>query len=93
MAHLLLDCRKWRRERKAMLRILTAKDITLSETPDRRNLMTLFEDRAIADMLEFIEKTAIVKRLGTETYNVDSWDVERLDQSSGREDGAMEDGV
>lgn len=55
---------------------------TLSKTPDRRNLETLFEDKAIVDMLEFVEKTEIGKRPEAEIHRVDSWDITRLDRSS-----------
>lgn len=79
-AHLLLECRKWRREREAMVQKLKARDITVSETPDRRNLEILFRDNAIVEMLEFMEKTEVGKKPGTEHNKVDSWDVERLDQ-------------
>lgn len=85
VAHLLLECRKWRREREAMVRKLKARDITISETPDRRNLEIIFRDNAIVDMLEFMEKTEVGKKPGTEHNKVDSWDVERLDQRD--EDG------
>lgn len=68
-----------------MVRKLKARDITISETPDRRNLEILFRDNAIVDMLEFMEKTDVGKKPGTEHNKVDSWDVERLDQRD--EDG------
>jgi hypothetical protein len=89
VAHLLLECRKWRRERESMVRKLKAKEITVSETPDRRNLETLFADNAIVDMLEFVEKTEVGKRPGAENNKVDSWDIERLDQGNEEEEGAV----
>jgi hypothetical protein len=46
VAHLLLECRKWRRERETMVKKLETKDITVSETPDRRKLKILFSDSA-----------------------------------------------
>jgi hypothetical protein len=57
VAHLLLERREWRRARETMVKKLKAKNITASETPDRRNLKILFTDNAIVDMLEFVEKT------------------------------------
>ena len=69
---------------------LKAKDITVSETPDRRNLKILFEDNAIVDVLEFVEKTEVGKRPGAEKNKVDSWDAERLDQGNEDEEGAVE---
>jgi hypothetical protein len=95
VAHLLLECRKWRREREVMARKLRAKDITITitETPDQRNLKILFEDNAMVDMLEFVEKTEVGKRLEAETNRVDSWDIERLDRSADEEEREMDDGV
>jgi hypothetical protein len=58
---------------------LKAKDITVSETPDRRNLKILFEDNAIVDILEFVDKTEVGKRPGAENNKVDLWDAKRLD--------------
>jgi hypothetical protein len=93
VAHLLLECQKWRRGREAMVRKLRAKGITISETRDRGNLKILFEDNAIVDMLEFVEKTKVGERPGAETNKVDSWDMERLDWSADEEDRAMGHGV
>ena len=93
VAHLLLECRKWRRERESMVQKLKAKDITVSETPDRRNLKILFEDNAIVDMLEFVEQTEVGKRPGAEKDKVDSWDAERLDQGNEDEEEAVENRV
>jgi hypothetical protein len=50
-----------------MVKKLKAKDITVSEMPDRRNLKILFTDNAIVDMLEFVEKTEVGNRPGSET--------------------------
>jgi hypothetical protein len=70
VAHLLLECRKWRGEQEAMVRKLRAKDIAISERRDRRNLKILFEDNDTMDMLEFTETTEVGKRLGAETKKV-----------------------
>jgi hypothetical protein len=76
-----------------MAQKLRAKDITITETPDQRNLKILFEDNAMVDMLEFVEKTEVGKRLEAETNRVDSWDIERLDRSADEEEREMDDGV
>jgi hypothetical protein len=47
----------------------------------------------MVDMLEFVEKTEIGKRLEAETNRVDSWDIERLDRSADEEEREMDDGV
>jgi hypothetical protein len=73
-----------------MAKKLKAKDITVNETPDRRNLKILFTDNAIVDMLEFVEKTEVGKRPGAENDKVDLWDVERLDKRDGEGEGAEE---
>jgi hypothetical protein len=77
---------------ETMVEKLKAKDITVSETPDRRNLKILFTDNAIVDMLEFVEKTEVGKRPGAENDKVDLWDVERLDKRDGEGEGAVENG-
>jgi methylmalonyl-CoA mutase N-terminal domain/subunit len=76
-----------------MVRKLKAKDITITKTRDRRDLKIQFEDNAIVGMLEFVEKTEAVKRSETETIKVDSWQVERLDQSADEDEGTVGDGV
>ena len=55
----MLEGRKWRRERGILIQKLKARDIAISETPDRRNFKTLFKDNAIVDMLRFVENTEI----------------------------------
>jgi hypothetical protein len=92
VAHLLLECRKWRRERETMVKKLKAKDITVGEAPDRRNLKILLTDNAIVGMLEFVEKTEVGKRPGAENNKVDLWDVERLDKRDEEGEGAVENG-
>jgi hypothetical protein len=59
-----------------MVQKLKAKDLTVSEMPDRRNLEVLFADKATVDMLEFVEKTDVGKRPGANIKKVDSWDIE-----------------
>lgn len=90
--HLLLECRKWRREREILIQKLKAREIAVSETPDRRNLKTLFEDNAIVDMLKFVENTEIGKRQGAGEDKTDSWDVERLDRRDEDDYGEVENG-
>lgn len=90
--HLLLECRKWRREREILIQKLKARDIAVSETPDRRNLKILFGDNAIVDMLKFVENTEIGKRQGAGDDKIDSWDVERLDRRGEDYYGEVENG-
>ena len=54
VAHLMLECRKWRRERETMLQRLKAKNVTITERRDRRDLETLFEQVATIDVLQYI---------------------------------------
>jgi hypothetical protein len=74
-----------------MIRKLSIKNITISETPDRRNVKIPFGDNATVDVLEFIEKTEVGKRLAVEFDNADSWDIERLDQGENEEGEAVHD--
>jgi hypothetical protein len=89
--HLLLERRKWRRQRETMIRKLRTKNITISETPDRWNVRTLFGDNATVDVLEFINKTEVGKRLAVESNEADSWDIERLDRGGNQVEGAVDD--
>jgi hypothetical protein len=67
-----------------MIRKLSTKNITISETPDRRNVRVLFGDNATVDVLEFINKTEVGKKLTVESNEADSWDIERLDRGGER---------
>jgi hypothetical protein len=89
--HLLLERRKWRREREVMIRKLSTKNITISETPDRRNIRTLFGEKTTVDVLEFVEKTEVGKRPVAESDEADSWDIERLDQGGNEEGEVIDD--
>lgn len=73
-----------------MVRKLQAKNIKISETPDRRGVLTLFENDVTADLLEFVDKTGIGKRTETEANEVDFLDIEGLDRSSDGEEGVAE---
>jgi hypothetical protein len=55
-----------------MIRKLSIKDITISETPDRKNFKVLFADDATVDVLEYIEKTEVGKSLAVGSHKVDS---------------------
>jgi len=89
--HVLLECRKWRRERRTMIRNLSTKNIAISETPDRRNVKILFGDNATVDVLEFIEKTEVGKRPVAEPDEADSWDIGRLDRYGNEEGEVIDD--
>jgi len=74
-----------------MIRKLKTKNVAISETPDRRNVRILFGNNATVDVLEFIEKTEVGKRLAVESDRADSWDVERLDWGENEEREAVDD--
>ena len=74
-----------------MTRKLSIKNITISDTPDRRNVRILFGDNATVDVLEFINKTEVGKRLAVESNKADSWDIERLGRGGNEEEGAVDD--
>jgi hypothetical protein len=60
--HLMLRCRKWRRERDVMLQKLKVKRSTVGEVQDRTHLETLFERAATAEVPQFIEDTEMGKK-------------------------------
>jgi hypothetical protein len=79
--HLMLECRKWRRERETMLQRLRAKSVTITERRDRKDLETLLEQVATIDVLQYIESTEVGKKLPDGMDKCDSWDIERLDRN------------
>jgi hypothetical protein len=68
-----------------MIRKLRAKEVATSETTGRRNVRILFDDNAVVDVLEFIEKTEVGKRPAGAFDEADSWDIERLDRNGEEE--------
>lgn len=80
VAHLMLECRKLRRERDAMLRSLSTDKLTISSRRDRTDLEVLFKEGATTAVLRFIENTQVGQKLTSETNKYDLWDVDRLDQ-------------
>ena len=72
-----------------MLQRLKAKNVTITERRDRRDLETLFEQVATIDVLQYIESTEVGKKLPDGTNKCDSWDIERLDRDG--EEGAIGD--
>ncbi|KAM0724060.1 hypothetical protein Q7P37_000240 [Cladosporium fusiforme] len=85
VTHLMLECRKWRRERKTMLQRLTSGKISISPRRDWTDLKTLFGEDAILAVLRFIEDTNVGKRLTNDTNNCDSWDIDLLDRGDGED--------
>lgn len=92
VAHLLLHCRKWRRQRDSMLRSLHAKEIPVNTRRNVIDLQILFGEEAITDVLRFIDETEVGTKPVGETNNNDSWDIERLDQSMEEGDVMLEGG-
>ena len=68
-----------------MLRKLRDKEVATIETTGRRNVKALFEDNAVVEVLEFIEKTEVGKKPASALGEADSWDIERLDQNGDEE--------
>lgn len=70
--HLLLKCRRWRRQRDAMLRRLNSTKVSISERSDRADLQTLFRAEAMAEVLQFLEDTEVGKKIPGEGAQDDS---------------------
>ena len=71
-----------------MTRKLRDREVATIETTGRRNVKTLFEDNAVAEVLEFIERTEVGKEPAGALDEADSWDIERLDRDGdGERDG------
>jgi hypothetical protein len=92
VAHLLLHCRKWRRQRDSMMRGLCAGKVPISAMRDRADLETLFGEKATAEVLRFIENTEVGRPPVKEKNREDCWDIEQLDQRSDGAEVISEDG-
>lgn len=81
VAHLMLSCRKWRRERERMLHALEAKKIKISTRRNEQDVLVLFGETAVEAVLRFIECTAVGKRAeANSTQGLDEWDVGLLER-------------
>lgn len=92
VAHLLLKCRKWRRQRDSMLQKLRERKVAISGRRQQADLRTLFADKAITEVLQFIDNTEVGKKLTGDANKNDSWDIERLDRSAEEEDRMLGNG-
>jgi hypothetical protein len=68
-----------------MIRKLRVKGVAIRETTGRRNVRILFDDNAVVDVLEFIEKKEMGKWPAGVPNEADSWDVEQLDRNGDEE--------
>lgn len=80
VAHLLLRCRKWRRQRDSMMRRMRAEEVIISARRDRADLESLFRDEATKEVLRFIGNTEVGRPMTREENRDDYWGIERLDQ-------------
>ena len=92
VAHLLLRCRKWRRQRDSLLRGMRAEDIANSARRDRADLESLFRDVATKEVLRFIGNSEVGRPMTKEENKDDYWDIERLDQALDEGHGIPRDG-
>lgn len=82
IAHLLMECRRWKRERDVMLRDMHQKKIRISAQRDTSDLQLLFDESAAEAVLQFLDHTAVGKRMeDREARDIDEWDIGRLDGS------------
>ena len=91
VAHLLLKCRKWRRQRDYMLQKLRERKVAISGRRQQADLRTLFSAEAITEVLQFIDNTEVGKKPTGDANKNDSWDIERLDRSADEEDRMLGD--
>lgn len=62
VAHLLMECRKWRRECDVMLKDVQRKKIKVSARRNTSDLQLLFHEDAAEAMFRFLDHTAVGKR-------------------------------
>jgi hypothetical protein len=92
VAHLLLRCRKWRRQRDSMMRGMRAERVTISARRDSADLENLFGETAAEEVLRFIGNTEVGRPMTKEENRDDCWDIEQLDQRSEEAEVIPEDG-
>lgn len=81
VVHIMLKCRKWRREREKMIDALEAKKIKISTERNEQDLLILFDEPAVEMVLRFIEGTSVgKKRESGDVQRLDGWDVDLLDR-------------
>jgi len=77
-----MECRRWKRERDVMLRDMHQKKIRISAQRDTSDLQLLFDESAAEAVLQFLDHTAVGKRMeDREARDIDEWDIGRLDGS------------
>jgi len=92
VAHLLLRCRKWRRQRDSLLRGMRAEEIFISARRDQADLESPFRDVATREVLRFIGNTEVGRPMTKEENRGEYWDIERLDQALDEGEGLLRDG-
>jgi hypothetical protein len=92
VAHLLLRCRKWRRQRDSMMRGMRAERVIISARRDSADLENLFGETAAKEVLRFIGNTEVGRPMTKEENRDDYWDIEQLDQRSEEAEVIPEDG-
>ncbi|KAI7710683.1 hypothetical protein KC353_g9519, partial [Hortaea werneckii] len=90
VAHLMLKCRKWRREREQMLRALEAKKIKISARRNEQDVLVLFGETAVEAVLRFIKCTAVGKRAeANSTQGLDEWNIGLLGREGTDDERAL----
>lgn len=75
-----------------MMRRLHTEKVPISARRDQADLESLFGEEAAAEVLRFIKNTKVGRPLVKEENKDDYWDVEQLDQESGKEEVMVADG-
>lgn len=75
-----------------MLQKLRARNVEISRRRDQADLITLFIEDAIIEVLQFINNTEVEMKLARDANKSDSQDIERLDRSEDEANGTLEDG-
>jgi hypothetical protein len=88
----MLECRKWRRERDAMLHRLSSDKLTICSRRDWMDVEILFREEATTAVLRFIEITEVGKKQENSINKDDLWDADRLDQNDGENEMDTGDG-
>lgn len=92
VAHLLLRCRKWRRQRDSMMRGMRAERIFISARRDGADLESLYGEEATKAVLQFIGNTEVGRPLTKDGNRDDYWDIEQLDRRSEEGEVISDDG-
>ena len=87
--HTLLHCKKWKQQRRKLIKNLKEGKIFLSQRLNEKDTEKLFQKEAAKATLEFLTETKIGIIQGNDEW-LDTWDLQLLDPGGGEEENEGE---